>query len=398
MPLMGLRRCIQHLRDYVAIPSVNPMRRDDIPAEIAGERRYAEHLREQLRRIGLDADLIGSGERRSVVAEARTPGATETILVASHLDTVPVDGMEIPPFDPRIADGCLYGRGSCDTKGGMAALVEALERVLEAGSLRRNLIVVGEADEELSSIGVQDVLTHLGGRAPDWVLATEPTGLRVVTHHKGIALVRLVAEGKAVHSSDPKAGSNAIVTLARAVLALEELGLELARHEHERLGPATLSVGVTGGGQAPNIVPDRAWLVADRRMLPGETADAVRSEIEDALVERGVGQVCVESCRVEKGPLGTQADHPAVRACQAALVQEGRSPETSAVAFGTDAGVFASRGIAGVVMGPGSIEQAHTSREFVEVRQVEAMADFLVRLLESPRVGVLESPGGDPQA
>lgn len=374
----------RYLRDYVALPSVNPMGRSDIPPEVAGERRYAEHLREQLRRLGLDAELLGSAERPSVIAEARSAGASETLLVASHLDTVPVDGMAIPPFEPTIEGTRLYGRGSCDTKGGMAALVAALERVLSRGTLRRNLILVGEADEELGSAGARDVLRYLADRRPDWVLATEPTDLRVVSRHKGIALARLVARGRACHSSDPAAGRNAIVSLSRAVLALHELGAALAERKDDRLGPATLSVGVTGGGSAPNMVPDEAWLVMDRRLLPGEDAAGVRAEIESALTERGIDDVEIESCNVEKAPLGTPDEHPAVRACQRALAAAGLPTEPASASFGTDAGVFAAIGIPAVVLGPGSIEQAHTDREFVEIAQVEAMTDVFVSLLESP--------------
>ena len=121
---MGHAACIRHLRDYVAIPSVNPMQRDDLPERIVGERRYAEHLREQLRRLGVDVELVGPAERPSVIACARASGAraAETLAVASHLDTVPIDGMQIDPFDPRIEGGRLFGRGACDTKAGMAAL------------------------------------------------------------------------------------------------------------------------------------------------------------------------------------------------------------------------------------------------------------------------------------
>ncbi|MCZ6783701.1 MAG: M20/M25/M40 family metallo-hydrolase [Proteobacteria bacterium] len=380
---MALAPCTRHLRDYVAIPSVNPMGRDDLPAGIAGERRYAEHLREQLRRLGLDAELVGEGERASVVAEARAQGAGDTVLVASHLDTVPVDGMEIDPFDPEIRDGRLYGRGSCDTKGGMAALLAALEVTLERGTLRRNVIVVGKSDEELGSRGVRDVLAHLGGRRPDWVLATEPTELRLVTRHKGIALARLVATGRACHSSNPDAGRNAIVALARATLVLDALNEELRAREDPRLGPGTLSVGLVGGGQAPNIVPDAAWLVSDRRLLPGESGESVRAEIEAALSRAGIEDVAVESCRVEKGALATPDDHPCVRACLALLAEQGLPSEPATASFGTDAGVFAESDLPGVVWGPGSIEQAHTSREFVAVDQLEAASAWLVRLLES---------------
>jgi succinyl-diaminopimelate desuccinylase len=380
---MSERSCIRHLRDYVAIPSVNPTERADVPVAIAGERRYAEHVADQLRRIGLDAELIGAHERVSVVAEARAARAADTLLVASHLDTVPVDGMEIDPFDPVVEGGRLYGRGACDTKGGMAALMDALERVLARGTLRRNLVIVGEADEEWSSAGVRDVLRHLGGRRPDWVLATEPTGLRVATRHKGIAVARVEARGRACHASDPSRGRNAIVALARAVQALDALAGELGKRRDPRLGAATLSVGRIGGGQAANVVPEAAWLVAERRMLPGEDVDRVRAELEAALAGPGMGDVALTSCRIMKHALATGDDEAAVLACQSVLASMDRSGEPIAVAFSTDAGEFAASGIPGVVMGPGSIEEAHTARESVPLAEVEAMADFFVGLLEA---------------
>jgi acetylornithine deacetylase len=380
---MSQPACIQFLRDYVAIPSVNPMRRDDIPEAITGERRYASHLCEQLRRLGLDAELIGAGERASVVAEATAHGARDTVLIASHLDTVPVDGMEIDPFEPRIEAGRMYGRGSCDTKGGMAAAVAALARVLERGTLRRNVILAGEADEECSSIGVRDVLARLGTRRPDWVLATEPTELAVVTSHKGIALVRLVAHGLSCHSSEPRAGRNAIVALSRAVLALETLAEEIGGREHPRLGRPTLSVGVIGGGQAANIVPQRAWLLSDRRLLPGEGAETVQAEIAATLARHGVADVEIESCTVEKPPHEIAEDAPAVHTCQQALRELGLPIATTIAAFATDAGVFSEAGLPGVVFGPGSIAQAHTAREWIELEQLERATDFFVRLFES---------------
>ena len=302
---MNATPSIKLLQDYIAIPSVNPMGRSDIPEAIVGEARYAEAVRQKLRQIGLDAEILGDPLRPSVLAEARTEAAVDTVLFASHLDTVPVDGMEIEPFNPVIQDGRVYGRGACDTKSGMASLLVALQRVLQRGTLRRNVIVVGESDEELGSIGVTDVLAHLDSREtrPDWALATEPTGLRLVTHHKGIALARLVAHGRACHSSDPDAGRNAIVSLARAVLALEDLGKDLRKRADPRLGPATLSIGRAAGGQAPNIVPDHAWLQMDRRLLPTEDPEQVKEEIENALKLHGVEDVEVESCRIEKGAL-----------------------------------------------------------------------------------------------
>lgn len=380
-----LARSVALLRDYVAIPSVNPMERADVPAEIAGERRYAEHLAAQLRGLGLDAEVIGAGERASVVAEARPLGARAApLIVASHLDTVPVDGMEIDPFDPRVHEGRLYGRGACDTKGGMAALVAALERVLARGTLRRPLLVVGEADEEFGSAGVRDVVAHLGARRASWALVTEPTGLRVVTHHKGIAELRLEARGVAAHSSTPEAGRNAVYAIARAALALEALAARLAERRDPELGPATLSVGRVGGGHAFNIVPDRAWLVADRRLLPGEDDTLVRREIEAALAEAGVAEhVTLAHLEARKPALATAAAAPCVRACRSVLAALGRDAEPEAVGFATDAGVLAGHGIPSLVFGPGSIDQAHTAREWIALEQLEAAEAFFVRLLES---------------
>jgi len=379
-----LSRSIRHLRDLVSIPSVNPMGRDDIPAEIVGEQRMAEHLGHVFGKLGMDAELVGHDGRTSVVAEARVSTDADTLLVASHIDTVPVDGMEIDPFDPVVKGDQLFGRGSCDTKAGMAALLEALERVLDRGTLRRNVIVVGEADEELGSIGVVDVLDHLGQRRPDWVLATEPTELRIINVHKGAVHARIRAHGRACHSSDPLAGSNAIVTLARAILAIEEGATLLREKPHPQLGVATLSIGVIRGGQAPNIVPDQAEIWVDRRTLPDETAESVLRELETSLVDSGLADsVSVDSCTEEKPPLETASDSIAVRSAADALKSVGLSSDCDHVAFGTDAGLFGRAGIPGIVLGPGSIALAHTSREFVPISEVETMVRIYERLLES---------------
>lgn len=380
---MSHSAAVRHLRNYVAIPSVNPMGRSDIDPAWTGERRYAEFVHEQLRKLRVDSVVVGAGERRSVVGEVRSRGATETVMVASHLDTVPVDNMAIDPFDPRVEGGRLFGRGSCDTKAGMAALMAALERVLERGSLRRNLVLVGEADEESSgSVGVADVLEHLGGSRVDFAIATEPTELRVANAHKGTSFVRVAARGRACHSSDPTRGHNAIVDLARAVLALERLSGELRSRPHPELGPGTLSIGLIGGGQAPNIVPDRAWLITDRRTLPGDTSESLAAEIDAALLDAGLTDVKVAEVRLGKFPLYTPPTHPAASACYRALERAGCTTEPVSVAFGTDGGMFAARGIPSLVIGPGSIARAHTESEYVEVDQVERMVSVFEHLLE----------------
>jgi acetylornithine deacetylase len=359
------------------------MGRTDIDPGWVGEQRYAELVQQQLRKLRVDSVLVGAGTRQSVVGEVHVSKSAETLLIASHLDTVPVDNMSIDPFDPRVEHGRLSGRGSCDTKAGMAALMAALERVLARGSLARNLVLVGEADEESSgSTGVRDVLLHLAARKIDWAIATEPTELRMVNAHKGTAWARVEAHGRACHSSEPRRGRNAIVTLARAIGCLNELSDQLEKHEYPGLGPATLSVGVVAGGQAPNIVPDRAWLLMDRRTLPGDTSASLRKEIEGAFEARGLSDVELSELRMGKQPLFTAPTHAAALACQRALERCGLSPAPASVAFATDAGLFAHEGIPSLVLGPGSITQAHTDAEYVEVDQLERMVGVFEALLE----------------
>lgn len=374
---------VRFLRDYVAVPSVNPMGRSDLPAEVVGERRYAELVQHHLSKMSVDSKLVGSGERRSIVARVDSPGARQTLLVASHLDTVPVDSMTIPPFDPVVAGGRLSGRGSCDTKAGLAALLAALERVLSRGRLRRNLVVVGEADEEAESLGLDDVLDALGEEKVDFALATEPTELRLVNAHKGTALVRVAARGRACHSSDPTQGQSAIVNLSRAVLALDRLGQRLlVGRRHAELGTATLSIGLIAGGQAPNIVPDRATLTMDRRTLPGETLEEVRGQIEAAFAAEGLHHLEVTEVLAGKAPLFTSDGHAASTACHQALDAAGVDAPAVSVPFGTDAGLLSQHGIPALVLGPGSIRQAHTDDEYVDVQQVETMVQVFEQLLE----------------
>jgi acetylornithine deacetylase len=389
---MSHSAAVRYLRDYVAIPSVNPLGRTDIDPALLYEDRYAECVQRQLQKLGVGALLVGAAPRRSVVAEVRAARATETLLVASHLDTVPVDHMIIDPFDPVVKDGRLFGRGSCDTKAGMAALLAALERVLARGSLARHLVIVGEADEESSgSIGVADALTHLEGTHIDWAIATEPTELRLVNAHKGTAVIRVDAHGRACHSSDPSRGENAIVALAHAILGVHALGAQLAQRPHPVLGPATLSIGLIGGGNAPNIVPDRAWFALDRRTLPGDTSESLSAEIEAALRAAALGSaeigsagasVTVGEVRMGKQPLFTPDTSPGLVACRRALARAHCNTDLRTVAFGTDAGLLAGAGIPSVVLGPGSIDRAHTADEYVEVDQLERMVHIYEQLLE----------------
>jgi acetylornithine deacetylase/succinyl-diaminopimelate desuccinylase-like protein len=195
-------------------------------------------------------------------------------------------------------------------------------------------------------------------------------------------MARLEAHGRACHSSEPSRGKNAISALARAVIAMEALALELGSHVHEGLGQATVSIGLIGGGQAPNIVPDKAWFAMDRRTLPGDTSESIQREIERALDQAGVKDVELAELRMGKEPLYLAPEHAAFQICRRALERCGADAGPTSVAFGTDAGLFARAGIPSLVLGPGSITQAHTDAEYVEVDQLERMVGVFEQILE----------------
>jgi acetylornithine deacetylase/succinyl-diaminopimelate desuccinylase-like protein len=212
--------------------------------------------------------------------------------------------------------------------------------------------------------------------------------MRLVTCHKGRIALRLGARGLAHHSSNPDRGSNAILPLARAALALGELHRELGAQSDPRLGSGTLTVTMISGGHAPNIVPDRAVLIADRRTLPGETVESVRGELTRALERAELSElVTIEYAQNEKNALGTRDDHPAVQVCQRALTSRGLPSAAGSAAFATDAGPIAAHGIASVVLGPGDIAQAHTADEFVSLDEVEAMQAVFEHLLAGEGAG-----------
>ncbi len=379
---MPLSRSIEILRDLIAIPSVNPGRDGRVPAAIAGESRYAADVAARLGRLGIDATLLGPPHRQSVVGEIHVSDTADTVLIASHLDTVAVDGMVIDPFEPRLADGRVSGRGSCDTKAGMAALLAALERVLARGKPTRNVIVVGEADEEVASAGVAQVLTHLAGRRIDWALATEPTDLRLVGRHKGVVHARVGVRGRACHASIPGEGRNALVTLARCVLALDAHAAGLVQDTDPELGPATLSVDLAAAGHAENIVPDSGWFLLDRRLLPHEEPARVHNEIAALLRQVAGDDAAIEWWRLEKPALERPSGgHPGEAACAQALAAAGLPVRWDVASFGTDAGVLAAHGIPALVFGPGSIAQAHTADEWVAIDQVERASAFFAALL-----------------
>jgi acetylornithine deacetylase len=294
------------------------------------------------------------------------------VLFEAHLDTVSPSSGQVDPFGPRREGDRLFGRGACDTKGSIAAMLLAVGSVLDA---RRpaSVTVAFVMGEELEHEGARH-LVGSGFRA-DAAVVGEPTALDVVTAHKGVVRFRMLTHGRAAHSADPGAGVNAIAMMAAVVMSLQErLAPRLAARSHPLLGQPTLNVGRIEGGLQVNVVPDRCAIDVDRRTLPGESWRVIREELEDvvaALAARDPGlRVQIEEPYQDTPGMETAPEAPIVQLAAEAVRRIDGRHAVRGVAYCTDGAVLAAGGTPCVVLGPGSIEQAHGSSEYVDIQQV----------------------------
>ncbi len=359
------------LQQLVRIPSVNP---DNAPGtDQTGEETLAIFLSGWLESIGAEVTLeeVKPG-RPNLIARFAPLDGRPRILLGPHLDTVGVGGMTIDPFGGELHDGRLWGRGASDTKGPMAAMLWALHenRDIMTG-LRVAVDFVAFMGEESCQWGSKDFAQR---HASDYMFAVvgEPTSMQVVNATKGSLWATLRATGKAAHSSQPERGENAILKLARALDLLDHhLGGELATYTHPVLGRSTMNVGMIRGGTRPNIVPDLAEAEIDIRITPALAAAGGALKLLRETLEFHALPIEIVIPH-ENPPMETDAAHPMI---QALLATDSNTRLAGAPWF-SDAGHLSSGGIPSICIGPGSIDQAHTVDEFIEVAALEAGAKF----------------------
>lgn len=370
------------LRDLVALPSVNPMGRD-LPAAITGEHRITDYLEQFFRGLGVPYERQPVAPlRENIVARLDVPGARRTLLLEAHQDTVPIDHMTIEPFGAEIDGGRLYGRGACDIKGGMAAMLACFARLVrERPTGCGSVIMACTVDEENTMLGVRE-LVRRGVRA-DFAVVAEPTRLNIVHAHKGVTRWQILTAGRSCHSSAPEQGVNAIYRMARLLTAVERYAERLRTGPADALlGPPTLSIGIVEGGTSVNTVPDRCRIEVDRRLVGGEEPDAMPAQLADFLKrEAGIDfpfEMTPPWIR-ERALLPRGADE-IIALLGAAIDAERGSHRVHPVPYGTDAATIAWSGIPAVIFGPGDIAQAHTRDEWVDLAEVEQAAAILYRL------------------
>jgi len=373
--MAGPQNVVDLLRDLVAIPSVNPQGQPG--TDRVGEQALGEYVADFLRRLGADVALepVEPG-RPNVVASfapARAKDHAPRLAFAPHLDTVSVAGMTIAPFDPVVRNGQVWGRGSSDTKGPMAAALWAVREWAQSPARARshiNWIFLALMGEEAGNDGALAMAKKKF--SSDLTLVLEPTGLGVVTAHKGALWLEVLTSGVACHGSTPERGRNAIYAMRRVLEILEEKIIPaLAKRAHPKLGPTTLNVGTISGGSKINIVPDQCRIDVDCRIVPGVEGEEVRTQIETEL-RAAVPDIVVRLQR-HSAPLDTSEALPWV----ARLGGVARGFTTAP--WFSDASVLNGPHCPAVCVGPGSIAQAHTKDEFILVRDLEDGADFFRR-------------------
>ncbi len=359
-------------RLLVAVPSVNPR----IEASGSGEAEIAARTAELLEGWGFDVSVTEPEPGRPNVV-GRMGDGPRSLMFNGHLDTVGVEGMSIEPFCAEIRDGRLWGRGACDMKGGVAALLSA------AAALARKeppgeLLVALTADEEYASAGMA-ALVESGVRA-DAAVVCEPTGLAVMPAHKGFVWVEAGFSGRAAHGSRPDEGVDAILHAAEFLVAMAEYGDELLdRAPHPLLGWGSVHAGTISGGDAPSVYPERCTTVVERRTLPDEPPEVVMREF--AAVVAGLGRAARSGAalRMTLERPGTEVAEasPLVQGLLGAVAASGRDPVVAGMTAWVDAAFLNRSGTPAVCFGPGSIAQAHSAREWVAIDEIEACARIL---------------------
>lgn len=386
------------LRELVRIPSVNSMGRD-VKGDIYGEGRVTDFLEQTLRQIGLPLERHNVHPGRDNLI-ARLDGDTSTaesgpvLLLEAHQDTVPVDGMSIEPWCAEVRDGRVYGRGACDIKGGLASMLSAVSRLADERPKGLPTVVLAfTVNEEYGYSGAAHLRalwlqgnSMLLPRPPDAIIVAEPTLLNVVVAHKGVVRWRCHTGGRAAHSSSPNSGDNAIYRMRHVLAAFEKYQTQVTPELplHHLVGRPTASVGMIHGGISVNTVPDRCTIEVERRLIPEEDPRVAYQQLVQFINENsGTVDVEHEAPYMSSAGLSDRNNGPLAEHLARIARSAGAPSERTGVPFGTDASELAIDGVPTVVFGPGSVDQAHTKDEWLDVSQLEMATEIIDQFCRS---------------
>lgn len=368
-----MKSAADYLMDLVAIPSVSSMSNRPV-IEYASCALNANAWNIQLHPY---RDPSGA-EKLNLVAISKGQGraVTPELLLVCHTDTVPFDPAWSEAVNPRIRNGRLYGRGSCDVKAFLACILAAVSR-LRVRVLAKPVAILLTADEEIGCVGAKFVAAKRAIRSR-YAIVGEPTGLRPIRAGKGYALAEIVVKGKEAHSAFPGRGHSAIYDAARIVSRLEQVAKKLAVRKNTAFDPAytTLNVGLIRGGTAKNIVPGECRITVEWRPVPGDdpkrAANLIRAELTRLRLNAKLNVLRMDP------PF-----EPSPKDDLSTLVQSLTRRQAATVAFGTEAAHLRSLTSETIVFGPGNMETAHKTGEFVPISELNRCTKILGIVIEN---------------
>ena len=375
-----MNELISLLANLVSINSVNP----DLAPGGAGEAAMAEFVADWGRQNGLEAHVQDAGDGRlNTVLIARGSGGGKSLMLNAHTDVVGVSGMDAP-FEPRIQDGRMFGRGAYDMKSGLAACMLAL-KAAQSMSLSGDVIVSAVADEEYGSIGTEALLAEWERWPAHAVLIAEPTELAISIAHRGFVWLEFEVTGVAAHGSRPHLGVDAIAKMGKVLVALDALDQELRAHPtHDLLGSGSLHASFIEGGEEISMVPAHCKLLVERRTIPGESAKSAEAEAQALLDDIAATDSDFKAqvkATFSRGPYGIAADHALVqtlkRHAQACLQSDVSIIGSS---WWMDAALFGDHGVPTVVLGPAG-GGAHARVEWVDLASVQKCQEIYTALI-----------------
>ncbi len=365
-----------YLSKLVSIDSINP----GLVPGAAGETEIAHWLAETCRQMGFDTQLQEAAPGRpNVIARWRGSGNGRSLLMTGHVDVVSVENMQIPPFTPQIKDNRLYGRGAFDMKGGLAAILGAVD-ALRTGGFRpaADLILGFVVDEEYVSIGTEALVREF---VADAAILTEPSEMDVCIAHRGYAWLTITTHGFATHGSLFDEGIDAISHMGRVIQVLEKIERDiLPERRHDLLGRPSVHASLIEGGLGVSTYPDRCTLQIEHRLLPGESGEQVLAIWQDELHRLSAADQTFKATvelDFQRPGFEISRDHPIVQTLFGAYQDTmNQTPTYSGMLAWLDSAILTAAGIPTVILGPGGTG-AHAAVEYVELADVHQCAAIL---------------------
>jgi acetylornithine deacetylase len=369
---------LELLSDMVSFDTVN----EHVSHKVFPERALLESLEKTAQNWGFKTERLALARSRddesfNLLITHAVSAIAPWLLFESHADTVSVEGMTIDPFKTFIKDGKIFGRGTSDTKGSGAAMLWALRSFAESGSKANNIALLFVTEEEHEKAGanafVQKQLPSLGWK-PLGIIVGEATSCMPVVAHNGVIRWKIRTRGIAAHSSNPSLGRSAVTAMAKFVLAFENQYCSKVTEKHPLTGTAACSVNTISGGTAINIIPNLCEIEVDRRTLPGEDSVQVQIDIKavlDKICEDDPTIILETSPPFIDSPLDPASNSEFSLQISKVLQSLGFLGDHRGTAYGSDASTYSVAGIPAIVLGPGSIDQAHTKDEWLEISELE---------------------------